>query len=116
MPLLAVKGIRTKIIGAMVLLLVFIGLISFWVSYMHEKKSLLTNMQDNAIILNRALIISITNQKSIAEKVNLLLDDAELRQKLGDQGRADVLARFDWEVIDRRYTDLIRSFWFTSGS
>jgi signal transduction histidine kinase len=71
MPLLAVKGIRTKIIGAMVLLLVFIGLISFWVSYMHEKKSLLTNMQDNAIILNRALIISITNQKSIAEKVNL---------------------------------------------
>jgi len=71
MPPFAVKGIRTKIIGAIVLLLIFIGLISFWVSYMHEKKSLLTNMQDNAIILNRALIISITNQKTIAEKVNL---------------------------------------------
>ncbi len=65
------RGIRTKIILAMVVLLVFIGLISFWVSYMHEKKSLLTNMQENAITLNRALIISITNQKSIAEKVNL---------------------------------------------
>jgi len=55
----------------MVVLLIFIGLISFWVSYMHEKKSLLTNMQDSAITLNRALIISIRNQKSIAEKVNL---------------------------------------------
>ena len=54
---------------AMVLLLIFIGLLSFWASYMHEKKSLLTNMQHNAVILNRALIISITNQKSIAEKV-----------------------------------------------
>lgn len=65
------RGIRTKIILAMVVLLIFIGLISFWVSYMHEKKSLLTNMQDSAITLNRALIISIRNQKSIAEKVNL---------------------------------------------
>ncbi len=64
-------GIQTKIIMAMVVLLLFIGLLSFWASYMHEKKSLLTNMQDNAVILNRALIISITNQRSIAEKVNL---------------------------------------------
>ena len=65
------RSIRTKIIFAMVFLLIFIGLISFWVSYMHERKSLLTNMQDNAVTLNRALIISIRNQKSIAEKVNL---------------------------------------------
>lgn len=64
-------GIQAKIIMAMVVLLIFIGLLSFWTSYMHEKKSLLTNMQDNAVILNRALIISITNQKSIAERVNL---------------------------------------------
>jgi signal transduction histidine kinase len=65
------RSIRIKIIFAMVFLLIFIGLISFWVSYMHERKSLLTNMQNNAITLNRALIISISNQKSIAEKVNL---------------------------------------------
>ena len=64
-------SIRTKIIGSMFVLLVFVALLAFWVGYMHEKKSLLTNMQDNAITLNRALIISIRNQKSIAEKVNL---------------------------------------------
>lgn len=64
-------GIRAKIITAMIALLVFIALLSFWASYMHEKKSLLTNMQDNAVILNRALIISITNQKIVAQKVNL---------------------------------------------
>ncbi|MBW2174331.1 MAG: PDC sensor domain-containing protein [Deltaproteobacteria bacterium] len=64
-------GIRTKVIASMFILLVFIGLLSFWVSYMHEKKSLLTNMQSNASILNRALIISLTSRKSIGEKVNL---------------------------------------------
>ena len=51
-----------------------------------------------------------TNNAQLAEKVNLLLNDAELRQKLGEQGRVDVLERFDWEVIDRRYTDFICSF------
>ena len=73
MNMLSIKkiGIRAKIILAMVVLLIFIGIISFWASYMHEKKSLLTNMQDNAITLNRALIITIRNQKSIAKKVNL---------------------------------------------
>ncbi len=64
-------GIRSKIIGAMVVLLIFVALVSYWVSYMHERKSLLTHMQDNAIMLNQALIISLKNQKSIAEKVNL---------------------------------------------
>jgi len=71
MPSLKDIGIRTKIIGAMVVLLIFVALTSYWVSYMHERKSLLTHMQDNAITLNRALIVSIRNQRSIAEKVNL---------------------------------------------
>jgi len=56
-----------------------------------------------------ALVIPERNSAQLAEKVNLLLEDAELRQKLEKQGRADVLARFDWEVIDKRYTELIRS-------
>ena len=70
--MLSVKmGIRTKIIASMFLLLVFISLLSFWVSYMHEKKSLLTSMQSNASILNRSLIISVTSRRTIADKVNL---------------------------------------------
>ena len=75
-------GIRTKVIASMFILLVFIGLLSFWVSYMHEKKSLLTNMQSNASILNRALIISLTSRKSIGEKVNLqtLVEELSLTQ------------------------------------
>ena len=64
-------GIRTKVIASMFVLLVFIALLSFWVSYAHEKRGLLTNMQSNASILNRALIISLTSRKSIGEKVNL---------------------------------------------
>lgn len=66
-------------------------------------------MRDIARNGRSALVIPERNSAQLAEKVNLLLDDAELRQKLGEQGRADVLERFDWEVIDRRYTDLISS-------
>jgi signal transduction histidine kinase len=82
MPSLIDMGVRAKIIAAMVVLLLFMGLLSFWTTHMHEKKSLLTNMQDNAVILNRALIVSITNQKSIAEKVNLqtLVQDLSLTE------------------------------------
>ena len=54
-------------------------------------------------------VIPEKNSAQLAEKVLLLLDDAELCQKLGEQGRADVLERFDWKVIDRQYTDLICS-------
>ena len=77
-------GIRTKIIASMFLLLVFVGLLSFWVTYMHEKKSLLSNMQSNASILNRALIISVTSRKNIAEKVNLqtLVEELSLTEGL----------------------------------
>jgi glycosyltransferase involved in cell wall biosynthesis len=66
-------------------------------------------MQDIVRNGRSALVIPERDSARLAEKVNLLLDDAELRQKLGEQGRADVLERFDWEVIDRRYTDLISS-------
>jgi Na+/H+ antiporter NhaD/arsenite permease-like protein len=77
-------GIRTKIILSIVVLLVFVALLFFWASYMHEKKGLLANMQDSAIALNRALTISITNQKNIAEKVNLqtLVEELSLTEGL----------------------------------
>jgi len=77
-------GIRTKIILSIVVLLVFVTLLFFWASYMHEKKGLLANMQDSAIALNRALTISITNQKNIAEKVNLqtLVEELSLTEGL----------------------------------
>ncbi|NVL90478.1 MAG: HAMP domain-containing protein [Desulfobacterales bacterium] len=71
MRFLKYMGIRTKVIASMFVLLIFIALLSFWASYMHEKKSLLTNMQVNAGILNRALIINVASRKNIAEKVNL---------------------------------------------
>ncbi|MBE9593058.1 MAG: hypothetical protein IMF19_06230, partial [Proteobacteria bacterium] len=69
---------------SIVVLLVFVALLFFWASYMHEKKGLLVNMQDSVIALNRALTISITNQKNIAEKVNLqtLVEELSLTEGL----------------------------------
>lgn len=69
---------------SVVVLLVFVALLFFWASYMHEKKGLLANMQDSVIALNRALTISIANQKNIAEKVNLqkLVEELSLTEGL----------------------------------
>jgi signal transduction histidine kinase len=77
-------GIRTKIILSVVVLLVFVAILFFWASYMHEKKGLLANMQDSAMALNRVLTVSITNQKNIAEKVNLqtLVEELSLTEGL----------------------------------
>ena len=36
------------------------------------------------------------------------MDDADLRQTLGKQGRREVLEKFDWSVIARQYSDLIQ--------
>lgn len=69
---------------SVVVLLVFVAILFFWASYMHEKKGLLANMQDSAIALNRVLATSITNQNNIAEKVNLqtLVEELSLTEGL----------------------------------
>lgn len=66
-------------------------------------------MQDIVHNGKTALVVPQKDPMQIAEKVNCLLDDEKMAKTLGRQGRAYVLHRFDWEVITRRYTDLIHS-------
>jgi glycosyltransferase involved in cell wall biosynthesis len=48
------------------------------------------------------------NAPALAERLRMLLDDAPLRQRLGDEGRRVAAAEYDWErVIDTRYRPLI---------
>ncbi len=56
-----------------------------------------------------ALVVPQKNATFIAEKINLLLEDDNLRLALGKQGRQYVLERFDWEIIAIQYDKLIRS-------
>jgi glycosyltransferase involved in cell wall biosynthesis len=66
-------------------------------------------MQD--IIQNgiSALVVPQKDARSLAEKINLLIDDDSLRQSLGKRGRQYVLKKFDWEIITNQYKELIRS-------
>ena len=48
------------------------------------------------------LLVSQKNSKAIAEKVNLILSDDALRQKLSIQGKRHVKKNFTWESIARR--------------
>jgi glycosyltransferase involved in cell wall biosynthesis len=63
------------------------------------------------IIVNgvSALVVPEKNAGLIAEKINLLLNDDNLRLALGEQGRQYVLKRFDWKIIAVQYKKLIRS-------
>ena len=54
-----------------------------------------------------ALIVPQKDAAQIAKNVCLLLEDVTLRRTMGGQGRADVLERFDWEIISRQYKELI---------
>jgi glycosyltransferase involved in cell wall biosynthesis len=56
-----------------------------------------------------ALVVPQKNAYLLAEKVNLLIEDDNLRQSLARRGRQYVLERFDWEVISSQYSELIRS-------
>jgi len=45
----------------------------------------------------------------ISEKIISLLEDKALREKVTQAGREHVLKNFDWEIVSRRYIDLMRS-------
>jgi len=51
-------SIKTKFTLAIISLLILMGSVSFWISYMLEKNSLLKNMKSHAIVLNKAIFIS----------------------------------------------------------
>ena len=42
----------------------------------------------------------------IAEKVNTLLDDPKIREKMGKRGRRRVLENFTWEVVGKQFRDI----------
>lgn len=56
-----------------------------------------------------ALVVPQMDPGLLAEKINLLLDDDNLRRTLGKQGRQYVLDRFDWQIIAERYKELIHA-------
>jgi glycosyltransferase involved in cell wall biosynthesis len=46
----------------------------------------------------------------LAAKISLLLDDAELRKKIGKSGFAMVRERFEWNMLARRFVELCESY------
>jgi glycosyltransferase involved in cell wall biosynthesis len=44
-----------------------------------------------------------------AEALRRLLADADLRRRLGEAGRRYVAAEYDWDVVERRTEDFLRS-------
>lgn len=55
------------------------------------------------------LICRQNDSVDLADKILFLLERPELQHSLGENGRRYVVDRFDWEIIAKRYADLIRS-------
>jgi len=56
-----------------------------------------------------ALVVPQKDSSQLAQKIVDLLDDPQLRRRLGKAGREYVLQRFDWRIIAKQYTDLLHS-------
>lgn len=50
------------------------------------------------------------NAKEIANKVNILLNDDDMRKKMGEQARETVLDKFTWELIATKYERMYAEF------
>jgi len=55
------------------------------------------------------LLVQQKDPGDLAEKINRVLADQELRQRLSEMGRGFVKERFSWSVIAKRYLELFRS-------
>ena len=66
-------------------------------------------MQDIISDGQTAQVVPQKNTDQLAQKINDLLDDHQLRRRLGKAGRDYVLQRFDWRIIAKQYTDLMHS-------
>lgn len=56
------------------------------------------------------LFVRPRNSKDIAEKVNRLLSNEDLRKKMGEKARQTVLERFTWKIIAQRYERMYEEF------
>ncbi len=67
----------------------------------------LSAMQDILTENENALIFEQKNSQDLADKVNRLLSNPQLRISLGKRGRKDMLERYDWKIITEQYSMLM---------
>ena len=66
-------------------------------------------MQDIIIDGKTGFVVPQKSIEKLTEKINCLLDDQKLRRSLGREGRRWVLKKYDWDLVSRKYADLIES-------
>lgn len=65
-------------------------------------------MQDILTDQQNALIVPQKNAEELADKLEQLFVNPQLRENLGKNGRAFVLKHYDWETIANRYNALLK--------
>lgn len=60
-------------------------------------------------------LISPRNSKQIAENVNMLLDNEELRKKIGEEAYKTILDKFTWERIANQFEDIYNQFKYSTS-
>lgn len=73
-------------------------------------------MQDIVTDAKTGLVVPQKDPHRMAEKICLLLGDPGLARALGRAGRCHVVARFDWETIAQKYSELYDLFLTPPGA
>ena len=60
------------------------------------------------VVGDAGLIVPHSNPPALAKAIGTMLDDKELRDRLGNAGRERILAKFKWERAAREVTDIYR--------
>lgn len=71
-----------------------------------------TNVGDNARVVadgKTGYIVNVKDSTMICEKLLALANEADLRQKMGDEGRLRLVEEYSTEIFTKRYQDLIGS-------
>ena len=59
-------------------------------------------------------LVHVRNATEIAEKANFLLDNDELRKKMGERAQRIVAEKYTWEMLAERFVKIYEKYSFTS--
>jgi glycosyltransferase involved in cell wall biosynthesis len=63
-------------------------------------------VENKFITLDNATHFISGNSSSLAQKLNYCLNNQEKLKQMAEDGKADILARFNWDSVASQYLDL----------
>jgi hypothetical protein len=84
---------------------------TYWNSESGDFASKLVSLMERNAALHFLAQQTVVDIEDLSKYLKLLLDDEDLRRKMGDEGRKRVLANFSWKAVIKQYLELWEEQW-----